>query len=70
MYWLNGYSMQVDQTLQTLGRMKVGERVEVCFEAGDALLVMLIKSTAGMFLLSPFLWLAISQGSDSNSILA
>ena len=51
--WPHGYSMQAEQTLQTLGRMKAGESTEVHFEVGDAVLVLPIESTAGMFLLSP-----------------
>lgn len=48
----------------------VSERGKVHLEAGDTLLAVPIESTASMFLLSPFWWFAISQGSVTNSAMA
>ena len=62
MCWLCGYSVKVEKNLQTLGRIKAGEKLcwgergKVHFEAGDALLALPVASTAGEFLLSALLW--------------
>jgi len=65
----------MEQTLQTLGRIKAREslrwgRGKMPFDARDALLVLPIASTASMVLLSPFQWFAVSQGLGSKSMFA
>lgn len=58
--------------LADLGRTKpqkeavVGKRGKVHFEAKGALLALPTESTTSMFVLSPFQWFVVSQGSVSN----
>jgi len=61
----HGYGVEVEKSLQTLGK-PLGERGEVPFEAFDALLA----SNTSMVLFSPFQPFAISQWLVSNSALA
>lgn len=60
MCWPRGFSIQVQKSLQALGKAS-GERGEVPLEAFDALLAMPIASNTSMVLLSPFQLFAISQ---------